>query len=391
MNKRSLKILYVVESLDNKYGGPARSVPSIALNIKKSHEIDSVLLSVAKSPCEKNEVIDNSNLFWIKCRLDGPRKLMFSLSMLRKLVDPKFIGNFDVIHLNNLWNFPSLFAWYSARKFDIPLIISPRGSIYKWSLSQGFFHKRIALMLFQKRMLQQAALIHVTDLSEVEALRDLGVGTKHVLIPNGINSNATVFGCECSNGVIANKINDKRRKILFVGRLHKKKGLDLLISVFCDLSKDFPCWDLHILGATEDDKYLFYLKSLISDSVVSDRIFFHGESVGAEKAKFYRSSHLFVLPSHSENFGISVAEAMASGLPVITTNNTPWKDLDKINAGWSIDLSIENLKNSLKCALSLDDVALKVMGRNGSEFIKRYDWNFLSAQYRDMYMSVSAL
>ncbi|MFN5254435.1 MAG: glycosyltransferase [Limnohabitans sp.] len=386
-----MKVLYIVESLDNRYGGPARSVPSIALSLKNSHGVDSVLLSVSKNTDEKNEVIDNSDLIWIKCKLFGPAKLMFSFGMLKRLLDPDFVCKFDVIHLNNLWNFPSLFAWYSAQKFRIPLIISPRGSIYKWSLSQGIIHKRIALMLYQKKMLKQAALIHVTDLSEREALKDLGINTKHLVIPNGINSNPNVYEIECADCVLQNNIYNNRRKILFVGRIHKKKGLDLLVSAFSELLGIFPDWDLHIVGAIEDDDYIDFLKKLVSDSAASNRIIFHGEFVGSEKIKLFRSSNLFVLPSHSENFGISVAEAMACGLPIITTNNTPWKDLDKINAGWSIDLSIENLKNSLKCALNLDDVALKVMGRNGSEFIKRYDWKFLSVQYRDMYRSVSGV
>ena len=392
MKSRNLRILYIVESLDNRYGGPARSVPSIALNIKNSHGVDSVLFSVSKNSDEKNEVIDNGDLTWINGRLNGPRKLMFSFGMLKKLLDSNFVCKFDVIHLNNLWNFPALIAWYSAQKFGIPLIISPRGSIYKWSLSQGYTHKRIALMLYQKKMLKQAALIHVTDLSEMDALKDLGISTKHLVIPNGINWSQGVSDSECADCVLRSNIYSDRRKILFVGRIHMKKGLDLLITAFSELFEIFPEWDLHIVGSIEDnDNYIMYLKKLINESAGSGRIFFHGELIGLEKNKFYRNSNLFVLPSHSENFGISVAEAMVNSLPVITTNNTPWKELDIINAGWSIDLSKDNLKNALNHALSLDNETLKSMGENGKAYVKRYDWQILSGQYNDMYLAVAGL
>ena len=115
IKKNKPYILYVVESLDNNYGGPARSVPSIALNIKRLYGIDSVLLSVSVKPDERNEVIDNSDLVWLKFKLNGPRKLMVSFQMIKKMLDPDFMCRFDIIHLNNLWNFPALISWYSAK------------------------------------------------------------------------------------------------------------------------------------------------------------------------------------------------------------------------------------------------------------------------------------
>ncbi len=387
-----MRVLYIVESLDNKYGGPARSVPNIALNIKNSHGVDSVLFSVSKNSDEKNEVIDTSNLLWLKCCLNGPKKLMFSFGMLKALINPNFMRQFDVIHLNNIWNFPALLAWYSSHKFKIPLIISPRGSIYKWSLSQGFFYKKIALIIYQKKMLEQAALIHVTDLSEMHALNDLGINSKHIIIPNGVNRNQGLSETECSNFVLVNNTYSDRRKILFVGRIHKKKGLDLLISAFLELFEIFPMWDLHIVGFIDNnDDYAIYLKKLINNSAGSNRIIFHGELVGLEKNIIYKNSDLFVLPSHSENFGISVAEAMSNGLPVITTNNTPWKELELVNAGWCIDLSKDNLKIALQNALSLDNKILKSKGQNGKYYIKKFDWEILSSQYNDMYSTAASL
>lgn len=390
IRRRTLKILYIVESLDNGYGGPARSVPSIALSIKDSHGVNSVLLSVSKSAGEKNEVIDNSDLSWIQCSLSGPKKLMFSYEMYKKMIDPEFVSKFNVIHLNNIWNFPALLAWYSAKKFKIPLIISPRGSIYKWSLSQGYIYKKIALTLYQKTMLKQAALIHVTDISETDALRDLGVRTKCIVIPNGINSPRDLSDSDRAGYALGDSINDGRRKILFVGRIHRKKGIDLLISAFCEISREFPDWDLHIVGRLEEnDDYVNNIKKLIFDSAASSRVFLHGEFIGSKKISAFKNSNLFVLPSHSENFGISVAEAMAYSLPVITTNNTPWKCLGVIEAGWSIDLSKDNLKNALKNALSLDNKTLKAMGKKGQNYIKRYNWKILSGHYNRMYLAVT--
>ena len=180
-------------------------------------------------------------------------------------------------------------------------------------------------------------------------------------------------------------LNISKKYILFISRVHPKKGLEYLVKSFIKYSKQFENYELLIIGPTDDEKYKKSLDSVISDSKLVKKIHFLGMLKGKNRIDVYNASSLFVLPSHTENFGMVIAEAMAAKIPVITTFGTPWQEIEKYNAGWWVELSQENIDNALYEALSLKEKDLERRGLNGFELIKKYEWKHQAKKMKELY------
>ena len=204
--------------------------------------------------------------------------------------------------------------------------------------------------------------MHATADMEVESIRKLGLKNPIAMIPNGINID------EFSEEVPI-KASDKK-KILFLSRIHPKKGIENLVTAWLKLDvtlkKD---WVLEIVG-NGDTKYIKTLKNLIKGHKLDAQIFILAPVFGAEKIKLYREASLFVLPTFSENFGVVIAEALASYTPVITTKGAPWKDLETCDCGWWIEIGVEPLINALKVAMSCNKEEIIDKGKNGRKLIE---------------------
>jgi len=147
-----MKIVHVVEGLDDSYGGPAKSVPFLAHYCRR-HGAEPLLLSTRYAGDDSNEVIADKGLRWEVYDTQGPAKLRYSLGLRNRLTElASQADKRTIFHLHNLWNFVSYETYRAARQFGIPLVISPRGSLFPWSLSQGRVRKQLAWQLFQKRL-----------------------------------------------------------------------------------------------------------------------------------------------------------------------------------------------------------------------------------------------
>ena len=167
--------------------------------------------------------------------------------------------------------------------------------------------------------------------------------------------------------------------------MHPKKGLEYLIHSWIEISKKYLNWDLLIVGPINDYKYYNVLQNKLRKYNLSERVHFTGMLRGEKKIDCYSASSLFVLPSHTENFGIAIAEAMAAKLPVITTKGTPWEEIEKYDAGWRVELNLQNINTALINALSCSEEQLKKKGLNGFELIQKYEWKFQSIKMKEVY------
>ena len=247
-----------------------------------------------------------------------------------------------------------------------------------WSLSQSKYKKKLALFFFQKKDLQNASCIHATAPMEVESIRALGFKNPVAMIPNGINiSEFPLHMPEKSK---------KPRKILFLSRIHVKKGIENLINAWKLLNSSFKeSWVVEIVG-NGDENYIQSLKELIIKEGLSSEILIKSPVFGVEKIKLFREASLFVLPTFSENFGIVIAESLASYTPVITTKGTPWEDLEKNNCGWWIGVGVEPLKKALEQAIGSSDKTLMKMGVNGRKLIEdKYSMASVAQQMLQLY------
>ena len=188
--------------------------------------------------------------------------------------------------------------------------------------------KKIFNFLGQRQTLLNAHCIHATCDAERKEIRNLGYTNPITVIPNGI---------DLPNRTMAKKNESDRKTLLFLSRIHLKKGIIELLEAWQKIQSEFLNWDLKIVGPT-NDSFAQRIQKIAKNKNLS-RVNFTGELVGEKKLKAYNSADLFILPSHNENFGIVIAEALSHGVPTLASTNTPWLQLEEMNCGWTFDLS----------------------------------------------------
>ena len=378
-----MKIYHLVENLDDTYGGPAKSVPHLVKGLENI-KVKSALLSVKYHNNESNEVIEKNRLEWHRFSYNFVKKTRYSKDLKKYLKDNIRQGE-TLLHTHNLWNFISYIAYKLSLKNKIPYVMAIRGALYPWSLSQSRLQKKIAWNLFQKKALQNATCIHVTDIAELEAVRNLGITSPIALVPNGVSLDEF----KSMNGKIEGKkalgLDSNKKNILFLSRIHPKKGIEFLITAWVKLAEKYPQWNLLIVGPNDDETYYQSLLKKIKKNNLENRVFFKGMLSGEQRINSFAASDLYILPSHTENFGIAIAEAMAAKLPVITTKGTPWQEIIDYDAGWWVELSQKNIDTALTEALSCSDKELEKKGLNGFELAQKYEWKYQAKKMKEVY------
>ena len=269
----------------------------------------------------------------------------------------------DLLHSNSLWRMTSIYPAWAASKFNKPYIISPRGTLSDHAKQIRSLPKSIFSYAFQQRALEAATLFHVTSEGEYFDLRACGVNKPIAVIPNGVEI-----------PVINDSDFDRERKtLLYLGRIHPIKGLEMLVDCWRKLAIQYPEWEMRIVGPL-DSAYAHQLKDSVLSALVPRIVFLGGKS-GYSKVRELQAADVLVLPSKSENFGMVVAEALSSGTPVITTTGTPWAGVTTNNCGWWVDRREDRLLEALADAMSADGKALREMGGNGRAWMMRdYSW-----------------
>jgi len=274
--------------------------------------------------------------------------------------------------LQHVWDpYIHIMAWFARRK-NIPYIITPRGMLEPWIMNHNSWKKKLGLFLYQKKDLKKALCIHATCEMEKETVRNLGFKNPISVIPNGIDL----------RNINSLKTNFGTKKFVFLSRIHVKKGIELLLDAWKQLERED--WVVEIAGEGNKD----YINKLIKKVEVEKikGVSFVGPKYGTSKWDFIKNGDVFVLPTFSENFGIVVAEALASGVPVITTRGTPWEELNSHNCGWYIDMSIANLKHALNEAMDSSSEELELKGKNGRRLVeKKYDMQAIGKTTKEMY------
>ena len=280
-----------------------------------------------------------------------------------------------IVHIFGIWTPWFIKTYKTAKKLKKKVIVSPLGATEPWSLDQKKIKKKIAWHLYQKNYLDCADYIHATSVDEKSHLLELGVKAPIIVLPHGIE-------------VVREKKKiqiQTPRKAIFFSRIHEKKGLLELVNSWKNLNnKD---WILQIYGPVSDSIYLNKVKKLIKYQNLNSEIkIFDPVYDIKSKENILNNSDCFILPSKSENFGLSIGEALSYGLPTLTTTATPWSLINKYNAGIVFDFSQDNLTYSLKKFLSSSDDEFKAMSINAKKLIlENYDFSKIIKGYINFY------
>lgn len=343
-----MKILSFVSSLDLSCGGPSRSVPMLAKGLAELG-VDITLMTIRS---------ENMNTY----ALEGTTAKLKVLSpSFSKKEIAKYLAEerFDLIQIQSMWDLPYHKVMVEARRFGIPYIATPRGMLEPWSLSQKKWKKKLAWWLYQRNDVQKSVCVFTTAKMEADHVGNLGITTRKAVIPNGIETDS--YPCKTSIDVV-------NKQVLFLSRVHVKKGIEILFDAWKLIHSEFADWQLFVVGNGEDE-YIQSLENRVERLGLKDSIRILPPVFGNDKTRIYQESALFCLPSFSENFGLVIAEAMSCGTPVITTTNCPWDILNETNTGWCIDLSVDNLERAFREALSMSPAELYDMGQRASKLI----------------------
>jgi glycosyltransferase involved in cell wall biosynthesis len=369
-----LNITHIISSIDSDSGGPSRSVTDLCVGLSEAN--CNCLLLANRSP---NPVAIKINPY---CTVKFAEKGSYnplSFSLKRQILE----NIPDLFHGHGLWQTPTHTMARIAREKSIPYVISPRGMLEPWALNKGKWKKKLGMGFYQRKDLSKAACIHATSNMEAENIKNLGFKNPVAIIPNGINLDEFPLK--------KTKSSHQKHTLLFLSRLHPKKGIELLIEAWSQLSESIRTgWQVDIAG-NGDDQYISFLSKQIKDKGLSEEIRIIGPLFGKAKQTAYQRADLFVLPTYSENFGIVIAEALASGVPVITTHGAPWEELTTCNAGWWIEIGVSPLVECLKNALCKNSQDLAQMGLNGRNLIeKKYHIELVAKKMIELYRWVIA-
>jgi glycosyltransferase involved in cell wall biosynthesis len=284
----------------------------------------------------------------------------------------KNVRFFDVVYILGIWNYPCLIAGYFCRKYRKPYVVSPRGHLFPYSFKVKSFKKWLCYLLFAKRNIINASAIHYTSQDEAEESR----------VPDYVNKKSFIVPCGLFLSDFSNLppkqnlryeyplLKDKK-VILFLSRIDRKKGVDILINAYIKLTRERQDVSLLIAGPISK-KMKAPLEDLLKGGGLEGKVFFTGLLSGARKMEAYTGSDMFVLPSYSESFGMVVIEAMACGLPVIISDKVGiHKEIKENNAGLIITCNADSLYRGIKTLLDNPQLA-ETLAANARSMLDRY-------------------
>jgi glycosyltransferase involved in cell wall biosynthesis len=317
-------------------------------------------------------------------RTVGPSFLKYSPHMEHG-IRQKHGQSFDVIHQHGIWTMLSRIASRCSQHSERPAIVTPHGSLEAWALRRSRLKKFLALSLYERRNLVETPCLHACSAQEAVGFRDYGLKNPVAVIPNGVSQEWIDSKGDALAFRNRYRIPEGRRIMLFLSRITPVKGLPMLLHAIKSMGDSASDWVFVMAGADEFN-HLQEVDSIVGDLGLRKVVLFVGSLYGKDKRDAFDAAELFLLPTHRENYGIVVAEALGVGVPVITTKGAPWADLISYNCGWWSEVSVDGITAALREALPASQAELSAMGANGKQLVqKKYTWAKSAAMTIELY------
>lgn len=383
-----MRIVYYLQRVDLADGGVVRAVLDMAGAMAKLGE-DVVIATVDGQdiPVE-----------WWDGKPGVPRAVLVgeSVGFLGRLGSPEIqrlknaIAEADVLHLHGPWEFSNIQAATIARGEGVPYIVSTHGMLDEWPMAQKSIKKRIYLALFAGKMLRSATRIHTTAEAEREQVSRWVPAQKDSTIPciMDLEPYRVLPGSDEAQEVFP-RLRTEALKLLFLSRLHIKKGIDVALRELAQLRDDGLSAQLFIAG-TGEESYVSQLRQQVDDLRLQDHVQFLGLVTGQLKLSLFQACDLMLLPTSQENFGLALTESIACGTPVVTTRGTDiWRELEASGGAVITDRKAGSFANVIM-ELSTDRQALLERGERARNYV--FDWlapEVVGALFHKLYATVS--
>lgn len=368
-----MKILVLTNSISKKNGGVLDAVKDLFQNdafIKHQVEIEI---------CSYNDEYSDEDIrLWniVKPKLFKPSIFLYSRKLRRHVLE----SDADILHLEGLWRYPHLLIDSWIRKTGKPALCTPHGMLDPYIVKSQGSVKRIIADWFFDSHLRNLSCLNALNEKEYEDIRTYGLKNPVAIIPNGIY---------LPSSEIKKEIKDGKRHLLFLGRVHRKKGVDLLIQAVINIVRKnnglMDNWVVDIVG-WDHENCMAELKTMVEKSQLTDRIIFHGGLFGEEKKRILSNSDVFILPSHGEGHPMSVLEAWSYKLPVIITDHCNTPEGFEANAAIHIDDNVASVEDGITKVLKMPPSELKQLGENGFKLVsEKFTWNQSALKMIELY------
>jgi glycosyltransferase involved in cell wall biosynthesis len=281
------------------------------------------------------------------------------------------VAPIDLVHSHGLWTDAHRLAGQITRTRRLPHLLAPCGMLAPGALRHHRWRKLAARVWFQERMLRDAQCLHAKSGKEYEDIRQFGLRNPVAIVANPIPAPPEANHISERDFRDVYHLGADAKILLFLGRMHPVKGLPRLIRAWSLAGDRRRNWAL-VLAGPDEAGHRREIESLAAELHCQDQIVFTGQLDETRKWVALRAAELFVMPSDFENFGNSIVEAMACGIPVITTTGTPWKELPGAGAGWCVEPALESLAGALREALGLSDEQRHHMGRRAADLANKF-------------------
>ena len=366
-----MKVLLTTTSLLPDYGGPAFSVSRLAMALAEAGA------DVGLWASDQSAAVPPL----LPVRSSAQRIVGSEAEALDRFGEP------DILHDNGIWLRHNHRLTVLAKNRGIPRVVSTRGMLEPWAINHKRLKKNLAWCLYQCRDLKQACCHIASGEAEAQNLQQLGLGVPIVTVPNGVDVPAEERPRSVGSGV-ERAVRGGPRTALFLGRIYPIKGLPMLIEAWARARPDG--WILRIAGPDEAGHQKQVEKAVIAAGLGQVVSFTGPLAYGMKKSAFFEAE-LFVLPTHSESFGIVVAEALAHGLPVLTTTGAPWSILRESGCGWWVDATVDGITEGLRRATILDPETLRSMGAKGRALVSaKFGWKRVADLMLSTYEAILA-
>ncbi|MFO0944575.1 MAG: glycosyltransferase [Planctomycetota bacterium] len=289
-----------------------------------------------------------------------------------------FEGKETIVHQHGIWTYISIVCHRWGRRTRQPTIISPHGMLDPWALANSRWKKQLALFAYERKNLFQCSCIHAMSESEMESIRSFGLNGAMAFIPNGVD-------IPPEKVVPKPPHKDQRRVLLFLGRMHPKKGLIPLLDAWHKLGKGVADWHL-VMAGPDEIGHVAQVQKHVKNLGLENSVSYIGPQYGEAKDACLRHADAFVLSSFSEGFPIAILEAMAYGLPVLMSPQCNFPEAMRANVALCADMDVPSIASGLRELLGMTDEQRKDLGARSREFVaKNYTWESVGRQMMDVY------
>lgn len=378
-----MKVAHYFFRLDEASGGVSRAIYDLVrLLAGAEHEVTLITGADSRFPEDWRHTAQSVRVVDVNSP-SGPLQLLGRGALDRI---SSFLGNVDVLHLHGLWRPSSYQVAHRARRQGTPYVLTPHGTLDVWSMRHHGLRKRVYYHLLERRNLARAAIVHCTASAEMEQSRRWIGHDRIETIPYAVDLAPYRELPPVDLFLSRHPEIDERPAVLFLSRLHPKKGVEILLKAVSRLTDRGVDCQLWLAGAGEAS-YVRRLKVLAKRYVPEARFF--GLVTGNEKLSLYRAADVLALPTHQENFGLVLPESLACGTPVVTTRGTDiWRELQGSGGVHIVDRTPAAFADALAHLLE-NRQAAKAMGEAGRRWV--FEWlepqNVL-ARWQRMYRTI---